>query len=90
MKRVLLSATIALSLNVAGFAATPPAPEASRPYRCLGYPVLPAIFLLVVASVIVNTFVATPQAAFFGAGLMLLGLPFYFYWSRSVPIAEPA
>ena len=29
MKRVLLSATIALSLNVAGFAATPPAPEHS-------------------------------------------------------------
>jgi len=66
------------------------APEASRPYRCLGYPVLPAIFLLVVASVIVNTFVATPQAAFFGAGLMLLGLPFYFYWSRSAAMAEPA
>ena len=66
------------------------APEAPRPYRCLGYPVLPAIFLVVVASVIVNTFVATPQSAFLGAGLMLLGLPFYFYWSRSVPIAEPA
>jgi basic amino acid/polyamine antiporter, APA family len=66
------------------------APEARRPYRCLGYPVLPAIFLVVVASVIVNTFVATPQQAFLGAGLMLLGLPFYFYWSRSVPIAEPA
>jgi APA family basic amino acid/polyamine antiporter len=66
------------------------APEAPRPYRCLGYPVLPAIFLVVVASVIVNTFVATPQQAFLGAGLMLLGLPFYFYWSRSVPIAEPA
>ena len=66
------------------------APEAPRPYRCLGYPVLPAIFLVVVASVIVNTFIATPQQAFLGAGLMLLGLPFYFYWSRSVLIAEPA
>ena len=66
------------------------APEAPRPYRCLGYPVLPAIFLVVVASVIVNTFVATPQSAILGAGLMLLGLPFYFYWSRSAPIAEPA
>jgi APA family basic amino acid/polyamine antiporter len=66
------------------------APEAPRPYRCLGYPVLPTIFLVVVASVIVNTFVATPQQAFLGAGLMLLGMPFYFYWSRNVPIAEPA
>ena len=66
------------------------APEAPRPYRCLGYPVLPAIFLVVVASVIVNTFVATPQSAFLGAGLMLLGLPFYFYWSRSAAMAEPA
>jgi basic amino acid/polyamine antiporter, APA family len=64
------------------------APKAPRPYRCLGYPVLPAIFLLLVASVIVNTFVATPQQALLGAGLMALGLPFYFYWSRPAPTAE--
>jgi APA family basic amino acid/polyamine antiporter len=64
------------------------APEAPRPYRCLGYPVLPAIFLLLVASVIVNTFVATPQQALLGAGLMALGLPFYFYWSRPAPTAK--
>jgi basic amino acid/polyamine antiporter, APA family len=63
------------------------APEAPRPYRCIGYPVLPAIFVLLVAGVVANTFVATPQQAFLGAGLMVLGLPFYLYWSRNAPPA---
>jgi basic amino acid/polyamine antiporter, APA family len=59
------------------------AAEAPRPYRCPGYPVLPAIFLLLIACVIVNTFVATPRQAYLAVGLMLLGFPFYFYWSRN-------
>lgn len=58
------------------------APQAERPYRCFGYPVVPAVFLLLAGAVILNTFIATPRQAILGAGLMLLGLPFYFYWRR--------
>jgi basic amino acid/polyamine antiporter, APA family len=58
-------------------------PDAPRPYRTLGYPVVPVLFLLVAGWVIVNTLVATPGRAFAGIGLMLAGLPFYWYWSRS-------
>jgi basic amino acid/polyamine antiporter, APA family len=64
------------------------APDAPRPYRCIGYPVVPAIFVLLVACVAVNTFVATPQQALLGAALMVLGLPFYVFWSRSLPTAS--
>jgi APA family basic amino acid/polyamine antiporter len=66
-------------------------PEAPRPYRCFGYPLLPVLFLLPVAGVIINAFVATPHEAFLGAGLVLLGLPFYWYWSRTAqtPAAVP-
>jgi basic amino acid/polyamine antiporter, APA family len=66
------------------------APLMTRPYRCPGYPVLPAIFLVAAAGIVLNTFVATPHQAFLGLGLMLLGLPFYFYWSRTTPQAKPA
>ncbi len=59
-------------------------PLANRPYRAWGYPVVPALFLLVTAWLIVNTFIATPTQAFTGVALMALGIPFYWYWSRKL------
>ncbi len=57
-------------------------PDAERPYRAWGYPVLPALFLVVTGWLLVNTLRATPVQALAGLGLMALGLPFYWYWSR--------
>jgi APA family basic amino acid/polyamine antiporter len=57
-------------------------PGAPRAYRTLGYPVVPLVFLLVAGWLIVNTFIATPGRAAAGVGLMLAGLPFFWYWSR--------
>jgi basic amino acid/polyamine antiporter, APA family len=57
-------------------------PDAPRPYRALGYPVVPLIFLLVTAALLVNTFVAAPREALRGMALLAAGLPFYWYWSR--------
>jgi APA family basic amino acid/polyamine antiporter len=51
-------------------------------YRTLGYPVTPVLFLLVAGWLIVNTLQTSPRQAFAGLGLMALGVPFYFYWSR--------
>jgi APA family basic amino acid/polyamine antiporter len=58
-------------------------PDVPRAYRALGYPVVPFMFLLVTAALIVNTFVATPRQALQGVAMLLIGLPFYWYWSRS-------
>jgi APA family basic amino acid/polyamine antiporter len=58
-------------------------PDAERAYRTVGYPVVPILFLLVATWLIVNTFIATPGRALAGIGLMLAGLPFYWYWSRT-------
>jgi APA family basic amino acid/polyamine antiporter len=58
-------------------------PDAPRAYRTLGYPVVPILFLVVAGWVVVNTVVATPGRALAGIGLMLAGLPFYWYWSRA-------
>jgi len=57
-------------------------PDAPRPYRAFGYPLIPCLFLLVTAALLVNTFVAAPRQALQGVALLLIGLPFYWYWSR--------
>jgi APA family basic amino acid/polyamine antiporter len=62
-------------------------PDATRPYRALGYPVVPMIFLLVTVALLVNTFVAAPRQALQGVAVLFAGLPFYWWWSRQ---AAPA
>jgi APA family basic amino acid/polyamine antiporter len=57
-------------------------PDAARPYRALGYPVIPLIFVLVTAALLLNTFIASPRQAFQGVAVLAAGLPFYWYWSR--------
>ena len=61
-------------------------PHAERPYRTLGYPVLPIVFLLAAGWLIYNTLVATPRQALIGLGIIALGLPIYFYWARKNPV----
>ncbi len=65
------------------------APDAVRPYRTWGYPVTPALFLLVTALLLVNTITTAPRQALAGLGLLALGLPFYWYWTRGTDAAEP-
>jgi APA family basic amino acid/polyamine antiporter len=62
-------------------------PNAERPYRALGYPVVPVIFLLVTAALLVNTFVAAPNEALKGVAVLLAGLPLYWYWARKNPVS---
>src|SRR5579884_657329 len=60
-------------------------PDAPRPYRTWGYPVVPAVFLLVTAWLLLNTLQTGPKQAFTGLALMALGLPFYLFWARHSP-----
>jgi APA family basic amino acid/polyamine antiporter len=57
-------------------------PEAIRPYRTLGYPVVPAVFVLVSAWLVVNTLIEKRVESVTGLVLILAGLPL-FYWFRS-------
>jgi APA family basic amino acid/polyamine antiporter len=59
--------------------------DAPRAYRAPGYPFIPIIFLLATLALLVNTFIATPRQALLGVGMLVLGLPFYAYWSRRPP-----
>jgi APA family basic amino acid/polyamine antiporter len=53
-----------------------------RPYRTWGYPVVPALFVGGLAVLVVNTLVERPSESLIGLGLVALGLPMYWYWTR--------
>ncbi|HET9385084.1 MAG TPA: amino acid permease [Gemmatimonadales bacterium] len=59
------------------------APDAPRPYRTWGYPATPIVFIFFAVWLVLNTIVATPKDSAIGAGLILLGLPGYYYWRRA-------
>jgi APA family basic amino acid/polyamine antiporter len=49
-------------------------PDLERPYRSLGYPVLPALFVLAAAIGIVSSYVAAPKMSLFGTALLAVGV----------------
>ncbi len=55
-------------------------PDLERPYRVIGYPVVPVLFVGVAALLLVSTMQTRPRESLMGLGLMGLGVPFYFYW----------
>ena len=55
-------------------------PDLPRPYRTLGYPAVPVLFVLVALALVLSTLFDSPRESFMGIGLIVLGLPFYFYW----------
>jgi len=57
-------------------------PKLPRPYKVWGYPVIPAIFVLFCIALTANTIMARPREAAIGITLILIGIPFYFIFSR--------
>jgi APA family basic amino acid/polyamine antiporter len=57
-------------------------PDVPRPYRALGYPLIPALYVLGSFALVWNTLMERPTESVAGLALVALGLPFYFYWSR--------
>jgi APA family basic amino acid/polyamine antiporter len=55
-------------------------PDAERPYRVLGYPLVPALFVVGAGWLVVNTLYTNPVESAAGLGLIALGLPFYLYF----------
>jgi len=57
-------------------------PDAPRPYKVWGYPIVPAIFVIFCIFLIANTIIARPREAGIGLALILLGIPFYYRFQR--------
>lgn len=57
-------------------------PNAPRPYKVWGYPVVPAIVILFCACLVFNTVYVRPREAAIGMVLMLTGVPMYWWFKR--------
>jgi APA family basic amino acid/polyamine antiporter len=53
-------------------------PDAERPYKAWGYPVVPAIYILVAAAIAIDLLVFKPGYTFPGLIIVLVGIPVYF------------
>ncbi len=64
-------------------------PDLPRPYRVVGYPLVPVLFVFVALALLYSTLRSSPRESGIGLGLIVAGLPFYFHWkSRRAAIKE--
>ncbi|MCK5057530.1 MAG: amino acid permease [Candidatus Aminicenantes bacterium] len=57
-------------------------PDLPRPYKTPGYPVVPALFILASAGILINTLLESPVESLAGIGITLLGIPVYYAWKK--------
>ena len=58
-------------------------PDMDRPYKTPFYPWIPIIFILFAIFLTVNTILEAPRDAAIGTGIILAGLPLYYYWKNN-------
>ncbi len=63
-------------------------PDAERPYKAWGYPYATLLFVVIAAWFVYNTLVEDTRNAVLGIVLLLVSLPFYYYWARGAAAAE--
>jgi APA family basic amino acid/polyamine antiporter len=83
---VMFAALLFYVLTVAGlFVLRRTRPNAERPYRAFGYPVIPAIYVFLCAAIMVDLLIVKPQYTWPGLILVLTGIPVYFLWRGFAP-----
>ncbi|MEO5821174.1 MAG: amino acid permease [Vicinamibacteraceae bacterium] len=80
---VISAALIFYILTIAGiFRLRSTRPEAPRPYRAVGYPVVPALYIVGALAILLVLFAYRPATTWPGLVIVLLGLPVYFAWQK--------
>jgi len=57
-------------------------PDIQRPYKALGYPVIPAIYILTTLTIMVILLIYKPNYTFPGLALVILGIPVFYLWKK--------
>ena len=55
-------------------------PQLHRPYKVIGYPLVPAVFIAAAIYLVVNALITDPKWTSITFGVVLLGLPVYYVW----------
>ena len=76
------SILFSVAAGVALFVLRRTQPATVRPYRTWGYPVVPLIFVLGSAAFVLNTLMERPVESLAGLGLLVIGLPVYWFSRR--------
>jgi len=80
---VIFAALLFYALTVAGiFVLRRKRPEAARPYKAWGYPIIPALYIVFATLIMIDLLIYKPNYTWPGLGLVLTGLPVYFLWRR--------
>ena len=66
------------------------APNHPRPYRAWGYPIVPALYIVANVVIAANMLVQRPRECGIGLATLAIGLPFYWWFTRSNPLAGRA
>jgi APA family basic amino acid/polyamine antiporter len=57
-------------------------PEIPRPYKAWGYPVVPALYIVITTFIMVILLIYKPNYTFPGLVIVLLGIPVYYLWKK--------
>ncbi|HTX87544.1 MAG TPA: amino acid permease [Bacteroidales bacterium] len=57
-------------------------PDAERPYRAFGYPVIPVIYILTALLIMIILLIYKPEYTWPGLMIVLAGIPIYFLWNK--------
>jgi APA family basic amino acid/polyamine antiporter len=57
-------------------------PNVERPYRAFGYPIVPALYIIVALAIMFVLILYKTQTTWPGLVIVLLGVPVYLIWSR--------
>ncbi len=80
---VVFSVLIFYVLTIAGiFVLRAKQPEAERPYRAFGYPIVPLLYIVSALAIMFVLLLYKTQTAWPGLVIVLLGVPVYVLWSR--------
>jgi len=55
-------------------------PDADRPYKAFGYPVVPAIYIIMASLIMIDLLIYKPNYTWPGLIIVLLGIPVYYIW----------
>ena len=80
---VMFMMVLSYVLTVAGlFILRRKKPQADRPYRCTGYPWLPALYVILGSLWAINAALEKRKETLIGTAIVLAGVPFYLWWRR--------
>jgi basic amino acid/polyamine antiporter, APA family len=65
-------------------------PQAERPYRAVGYPILPAVYIVMAIFIDIVLLRYQPQYTWPGLVIVLMGIPVYLIWSRRTAATSKA